>query len=142
MGLINRRTRLKVGGVRVVIRPISIKLLGFFIRYGCVVILRARRGKRKGTTFIIDNHYFGNVNEGTPLPEEIGVIRRNNTRSSGKRRTRLSEYLIYVGHGSQGLPVKGVVSAIRISKGSDERVVFVKAGKTQNGFEPPEPPRI
>lgn len=31
MGLINKRTHAKVGGVRVVIRPISIKLLSFIL---------------------------------------------------------------------------------------------------------------
>lgn len=104
------------------------------------MILRGIR--RRGTTVIIENHYFGNIYEGTPLPEEIAVIRRNNTRSNGNRRTRLSEYLIFISSNSPGLPVKGIVSAIKIRKGDDERVFIVQAGKVQAGFDIPEPPRV
>lgn len=143
MGLINRRTRDKVGGVTVVIRPISINLGNLYVRYGCVVILRAIRRRRRGAVVIIENHYFGNINAGIPgAREEIGLIRRTNTRSEGDRRTSLSEYLIYVGSGSPGLPIKGVISTIRIRKGIDEETFSVSAGRIQSDYVVPIPPRI
>lgn len=143
MGLINRRTRETVGGIKVVIRPISIDLGGLYVRYGCVVILRAIRRRRRGAVVVIENHYFGNINDGIPgAREELGLIRRNNTRSEGDRRTSLSEYLIYFRKGSPGLPIKGVISTIRIRKGSDEETFSVSAGRIQSDYVVPHPPRI
>lgn len=143
MGLVNRRKRKTVGGVRVVVRPISIRLAKFYIRFGCVVILRAIGRKRKGTLVFIRNHYFVDRNAGLiGAPEEIGFYRYNDKTRTGYRRTSLSEYLIFIGSGSPGLIIKGVLSQVLVKKGDDEEQFITEAGKIDPNYILPDWPTI
>ncbi len=144
MGIINKRIRFKVGDVRVVIRRMSINI-GVYKRHGVVVILRARRGKRNGTIVAIDNFYYVNLG-GT-----LDLAKMSSERSSGKRRTELSEYKVFLFYGGDpgsdastsdpNHPIVGVISSILVEKGSDSRHIVTHIGSTDPSFVV-SPPRI
>lgn len=143
MGLISKRKRFKVDGRRVVVRPLSQDLVGIWKRYGCVVIIRARRRRRKGVEVRIKNIYFAEVDVGGSSGGGLRAVWSDQKHTKGKRRTPLSEYKLWLGakvHDGTAKPdikapkdfvkIKGVFSFIKVSKGDKEKFVTVKTGKT------------
>lgn len=141
MGLISKRERFKVAGRRVVVRPIS-QNLGFWNRDGCVVILRARRRRRRGMEVRIKNVYFAEVDVGSSSGSGFDAVWSHEKHTNGNRRTPLSEYKLWLGvkvadgttkPDPKGIKdfvkIKGVFSFIKVSKGDKEKHLTVKAGK-------------
>lgn len=137
MGLINKRTRVKVGGNRIVIRPIKVNLGKVYIRYGCLVVTRARRRRRVDARVTIHNYYFGNINEGTPLPSRIDMILHDQISTIAARRTALAQYIVFIGNKSTGLPVKGVFCRVEISSGGENQTYTFRKGSVPSNFSPP-----
>ena len=140
MGLVNKRIRFEISGLRVVIRRMSINI-GLYKRFGVVVILRGLRRKRRGTNVLIDNYYY--IQERGSLE----MVHRTSERSNGKRRTELSEYKVFIGISSTGdasredpyFPIVGVVSSILIEKDGETWNDIIRTGATDPSFTPEIP---
>lgn len=139
VGLIAKRKRFKVGGLSVVIRLMTLNV-GFYKRYGTVVIVRALRRKRKKANLrvVIQNDYFRRVDDGRGR-SVITHFGTRATRSSEKRRTRLSEFAIGQ---TPDFGVVGVFSQCVISANGEERLETVSDGEVPEEFVPGPPPRI
>ncbi len=125
MGLINKRTRVRIGGLRVVIRPIEVNL-GFYKRYGCLVIVRAlkRKRRRAGVDILIQNHYFYKP---TPGLVDVAFLKSTRCQTRNARRTKLAEFKLSLDGDPTIFPIIGVVSKVRIRIAGEERLfTFVK----------------
>lgn len=145
MGLIAKRKRFQVNGRRVVVRALSIDLVGIWQRYGCVVIIRARRRRRDGMEVRIKNVYFAEVSVDSSPGAVLDAVWSDEDYTKGKRRSQLSEYKLWLGakiHDGTVKPdpkapkdfvkIKGVFSFIKVTSGDKEKLVTIKAGKTDS----------
>ena len=139
MGLIAKRHRFRVGGLRVVIRLMTLNI-GVYKRYGTIVIVRAirRRRRRANLRVAIQNDYFRKINDGSGR----SVVTHFGTRSivsSAKRRTRLAEFAIGQ---TPDFGIVGVYSQCVIQANGEERIEIITDGDIPADFVPGPPPRI
>jgi len=141
MGIINKRTRVTIGGLRVVIRPMTVNV-GVYKRFGCLVMVKAlrRRMRRRGVTVVIQNYYFRENDDLPGTSPEIEFLFTRGTRSTNARRTAESEFVFSTA--GDDFPVVGLISGIRIRVGTEEREFSFTLGKTDPDYVPPETPRI
>ena len=139
MGLIAKRERFRVGGLRVVIRLMTLNI-GLYKRYGTIVIVRAtrRRRRRANLRVAILNDYFVKETYGSAPPVLVHWGQRG-TSSSAKRRTRLSEFAIGQ---SLDFNIVGVYSQCLISANGEERLETVIDGEVPSDFVSSSRPRF
>lgn len=133
MGLIAKRKRFKVGGLKVVIRLMTLNV-GVYKRYGTVVIVRAlpRKRKKANLKVAIKNSYFRELNDGLGRPT-LTYYATKATSSTAKRRTRLSEFAI---GSSLDFNVVGVISQCVIHANGEMRREAIYDGKIPDDFVP------
>jgi hypothetical protein len=99
-----------------------------------------QRRKRKEVDVLIQNHYFIERTV-TPGTKELAFGFTKATRSRNARRTRLSEWAVFLGE-QPIFPVAGVIATGRIRIAGDEETFEIRRGKVRDDFSTPLPPPI